>query len=468
MTARHRRRLPWMLGIAAVMVVCLGAVSTQAAWPSGNVTNATSNVAAGTLAFGHSYQGGTTCTLSTRNTAPATNPCTGTLGPTAQVPSSGSTTTTDSITNNGNLAASQLSATIGATSCAPVQYANAKTSTDPMLPRFYPSFQQSDPWASTSATSFDSNNTGYAADVTSTTLGGLLGSSFSIGIWFKVANGYTSGGGLLTFDGSSYDAASTAGSPLLWMDTSGHLRFRLAGTLGSSSSGTSSSAFNDGSWHLAVMTVTTSLTATTTLYVDTTTAQASASGLTLLSTSTGYWHAGWGDFTSVTGAPTSAHLNGSLTGAFIRGAATSTTEFTSLKSAASASAYKTALTGLSSIAGVWMLDDTGTSTYTGTVPGVTTPCGTVDIGMATTNPTSTPIASGTKLSSALSGPYTIGVPAPGATETLTVTTSRDASWVAAAGGLRLYAPITYKVTSSPGTAWQGTFPWSTAAGVFVP
>lgn len=468
MTARHRRHLPWMLGIIAVMVVCLGAVSTQAAWPSGSVTNATSNVAAATLAFSHSYQSGTTCTLSTRTSSPTTNPCAGTLGPTGRVPSTGSTTTTDSITNNGTLTASQLSATIGATSCAPEQYANAHTSSDPMLPRFYPLFQQTDPWSTTSATSFDGTNTGYASDVTSNTLGGLLGSSFSLGIWFKVANGYTSGGGLLTFDSSSYDAASAAGSPMLWMDNSGHLRFQLAGTIGSSS-GTSSSTFNDGSWHFAVLTVSTTLGLTsTTLYVDTTTAQASAGGLTLLSTNSGYWHVGWGDFTSVTGAPTSAHLSGSLSGAFIRGATTSTSDLSTLKGESSASAYKTAVTSLGSIAGVWMLDDSGTTTYSGTVPGVTTPCGTVDIGMATTSPTSTPIATGTKLSSAFSGSYTIAVPAPSTTQTLTVTTSRDASWAAAAAGLRLYVPLTYKLTSAPGTVWQGTFPWSTSAAVFVP
>ncbi|GAC1521443.1 MAG: hypothetical protein NVS3B1_05670 [Marmoricola sp.] len=459
-----------MLGITAVTVVCLGAASTQAAWPSGNVTNATSNVAAASLAFGHSYQSGTTCTLSVRTTTPATNPCNGTLGPTAQVPSSGSTTTTDSITNNGTLKASQLSATIGATSCAPVQYANAKTSTDPMLPRFFPAFQQSDRWSTTSATSFGSANTAYAADVTLSTVSGLLGSgNFSMGVWFKVANGYTSGGGLLTLDTSSYDAASAAGSPLLWMDNSGHVRFQLAATVGSFS-GTSTGAFNDGSWHFAVLTIATALTITTaTLYVDSSAApQASASGLSLLTSGSGYWHLGWGDFSSVTGAPTSAHINGSLTGAFVRLTSTSASEFSSLSTAASASAYKAAALALSSISGVWMLDDTGTTTFTGTVPGVTAPCGTVDIGMATTNPTSTPIATGTKLSSALSGPYSIGMPAPGATETLTVTTSRDASWVAAAAGLRLYAPIAYTVTSSPGTAWQGTFPWSTSAGVFVP
>lgn len=467
MTMRYRQWAPWMIGITATLAICLGAVTTQAGWSSGSVTNATSTVAAGTLAFTHSYQSGTTCTLSTRTTAPATNPCTGTIGPTAQVPATGSTTATDSVTNNGSLQASQLSATIGATSCAPAQYANATTSTDPMLPRFFPSFQQADPWSGTSATSFDGSNTGYAADVTSSTLGGLLGSSFSLGLWFKVANGYTAGGGLLTLDTSSYDAASAAGTVLLWMDNTGHLRFRLAATL--ASIGTSTSTFNDGAWHFAVLTASTTLGLTsTTLYVDTTTAQASVGGLSLLSSGGGYWHAGWGDFSGVTGAPTSAHLNGSLAGAFLRGAATSTTEFTTLKGTASAAAYKTAVTGLSSISNVWPLDDTGTTTYTGTVPGVTSPCGTVDLGIATTSPTSTPIATGTKLSSAFSGTYTIAVPAPATTQTLTVTASRDASWTAAAAGLRLYVPLTYKVTSAPGTGWQGTFPWTTSAAVFVP
>jgi hypothetical protein len=337
-----------------------------------------------------------------------------------------------------------------------------------MLPRYATAFRQGDPWGSSGAISL-TGPSAYAADVVATNTGSLLGGNYAVGVWFKVASGYTSGGGLISMAASAVDGTSAAGSPMVWMDTAGKIRFRVSGTLGTSSSGVSAAAYNDGGWHFAVLSVASSIVSTPTLYVDGA-AGVTSGGLTALTGGNAYWHLGWADFTGVS-APTSAYLTGSLAGAFVVGTSISSATRTSLYGSASANAYATAVLALTSISHLWTADDTGTTTYAGTLPtiGATSPCTMVDVAWSTTSPSGTVSSAGTKLSAFANGTFhTVTAPAPAATQTSTITLSRDATWNAYVAGLRLYTPLEHRIQAAPaGGPWTRTFSWADASTVAI-
>jgi hypothetical protein len=458
------RRAGAAIAVLGAALLWAGTGTSLSGWTAASVANQTNNAANASLAFTHSYPTSTTCSVTARQSGSVT--CTGTPSPAAQV-TAGGVSAADSITNNGTLTAAQLVSDFRGVSCAPAKLVDSKTASDPMLPRFATGFRQTDPWGTSGSIAF-SGGSAYGADVVATNTGSLLGGNYAIGIWFKVANGYTSGGALMSLDASAVDGTSAAGSPLLWMDTSGKIRFRVTGTLGTSSSGVSAAAYNDGNWHFAVLSVASAIVSTPTLYVDNASGVTTA-GLTALTGGNAYWHLGWGDFTGVS-APTSTYLTGSLAGAFVVDTSMSSATRTSLFGSASASAYSTAVLALSLIDHLWMADDTGTTTYSGSLPtiGATSPCTMVDIGWATTSPAGTVVASGTKLSAFANGTFhTITAPAPGSTQTSTITLSRDATWNAYVSGLRLYLPLEHRVQAATGGIWLSTFSWASSSAVAI-
>ncbi len=455
------RRAACTAAAIGLAVLLTGTAGTFSGWSAGSVSNQTNNALSSTLAFTHSYAS-TSCSITARGSGSVS--CPGSVAATAAV-TAGGLSLADTISNDGTLAAAQLVSDFRAASCGTVQLANSKTATDPMLPRFATSFGQPDPWSGSAAVTLGTG--AYASDVVATNTASLLGGSYALGVWFKVANGYAAGGPLMSLDASPVDGTSAAGSPLVWMDTSGKVRFRVTGTLGTSSSGVSAAAYNDGNWHFVVLSVASVIVSTPTLYVDNA-AGVSAAGLTALTGGNAYWHLGWGDFTGVASPPATT-LAGSLAGAFATGTSVSSATRTSLFGSASGSAYSTAVLALSSIQHLWMLDDTGTTTYAGTLPviGATAPCSMVDIGWATTSPTGTVVSAGTKLSTFADGTWhTVTAPAPSTSQTSTITVSRDATWNAYISGLRLWVPFGHRIQTTGG-AWLRTFTWPTSASTVI-
>jgi hypothetical protein len=464
--ARHRRhrsaRWVGLLAVAALGLVWASTTGTRSSWTAGVVSNPTNSGATGSLAFTHTYPG-SSCALGARVSGPVT--CTGGLTPTAAA-SAGGVSASDSVANVGTVPDTAITSEFRATSCAPVSLADVQTAADPMLPRYATSFGHTDPWGTTSAIALSGG--AYAADVSTTSTVSLLGSSFSLGVWFKVASGYSSGGALLGLAASASDGASVAGSPLVWMDDSGKIRFSLSGTLGIPATGVSASSYNDGNWHLAVLSVTWAvLGSVPTLYVDNA-AGVSAGALSLLTGTLAYWHTGWGDFTTVANAPTSATLTGSLSGAFTTSSAISSATRSSLFAAASANAYRTAVLGLSGLDHLWMFGDTGTTTYAGSLPvvGATSPCTMVDVTWALSGPAGTVSSAGTRLSTLADGTWhAVPAPAPGSTQTSTITVARDATWSSYVAGLRLHVPLEHRLTAS--SAWTATLAWAGPSAVFL-
>lgn len=457
------RRSALAVALVAAAVLATGTSSTLSGWTAAVVANSGSDAANGSLAFSHSYPGGS-CSITARGSGTVT--CAGSVLPAATI-TPGGVSATDTLTNNGTLAAARLASDVRALSCGPVSMANTKTAADPVLPRYGAAFAQTDPWGTAGAVTFSSN--GYAADVVATNTGTLLGSSYSLGVWFKVASGYAGGGPLMSLAASPVDGSSTASSPMIWMDTAGKIRYRVTGTLGTSSSGVSAAAYNDGSWHLAILSVAAVLLSTPTLYVDSA-AGVTGLGLAALTGGNAYWHLGWADFTGVAGAP-AATLPGSLAGAFATSSTVSSATRTSLFGAASASAYSTLALGLTGVTHLWMLGDSGTGTYAGTLPviGATSPCTMADLAWSATSPSGTISSAGTKLSAFADGSWhTITAPGPAGAQSLLATASRDATWDGYIAGLRLYVPIQHRIQSAPtGSSWSRTFSFADSTSVVI-
>lgn len=444
-------------------MLATGTRATLGGWASAVVVNTGSDAENGALAFTHTYPGGS-CSALTRGSG--TVPCAGSVLPGSAV-TPGGVSATDTLTNGGTLSAARLVSDLRGVSCGPEQLANAKTAADPMLPRYDVAFEQGDPWGGSAAATF--SNGAYAADVLPTVTGSLLGASYAFGVWFKVANGYAGGGPLMSLAVSPVDGSAVASSPMLWMDTAGKIRFRVSGTLGTSSSGVSAAAYNDGAWHLAILSVSAVLVSTPTLYVDAA-AGVTSLGLAALTGANAYWHLGFADFTGIAGAP-AATLPGSLAGAFVAASSVSSGTRSNLLGAASAAAYASLASGLSGAVHLWMLGDTGTTTYAGALPviGATSPCTMVDLAWTATSPAGTIAPAGTRLSAFADGTWhTVAAPAPGGSQSLVATASRHATWNAYVAGLRLHVPVQHRIQSAPaGTAWTRTFSFADATSVVI-
>ncbi|MBW8750055.1 MAG: hypothetical protein JF565_01350 [Propionibacteriales bacterium] len=238
-------------------------------------------------------------------------------------------------------------------------------------------------------------------------------------------------------------------------------------------SGVSTSTYADGNWHFVTLTIGSAVVSTSTLYVDGGSV-ASSGGLALLSGNTGYWHLGWGDFTSIANAPTTPNLTGSLSGGFVTANTLTGAQVSTLRSSASASAFQTTATGYSGAKHVWMLGDSGTTTFTSTISWVTggDPCA-MDT-LAWTLGGSNVFAATTLKALVTSGwlPSTaLAAPTPGNTQTSVTSFARVLTgYDVDVAGLHLYAPISYRVglLSPPSSGWSLTFTWSgDPSGVFV-
>lgn len=451
-----------------MLVLVVGASVTYANWP-GSVTNTANSTKTGSMAWSIGPANGT-CTLPIRASAPTTNPCTNSIlgRGAAQTVISGGTTSSISFTNNGDLTSSQVSASMSIPSCGVVKFANAVDAANPMTVRANPTFNTVDKWGTTSSVRIPTFGQGAGVVQEGTPVG--LAGGFSFGLWFKVGTTLPAASvGLMGLTISAYNAQSTGTtvSPLgLWIDTTGHLRFQVAGLVGAVVTAATANTYLDGAWHFAVVTASTVLLNTTvTAWVDNTAAANTASittlNTTLLSSGQGYWHVGFVDSKGATNPnrPSSNNMAGNASGAFVRNTATSAAEFTALRASATAASYKASVQGLSSIDSLWMMDDDGRSTWEGQVPGLggVLPCDMVTANWTFANPAASIGTASTTLRGII-GTFDIGVPAPGATQTSSQFLQRNTSYNASASRLLLFLPITYTLKSLPGPGW--TVPWT--------
>jgi hypothetical protein len=291
--------------------------------------------------------------------------CNGYLAPSATFPASGTTGVTAVLSEKGSATATAGSLT--ATGCGVVSLADSAASPDPMLVRGATiTYAQSGPLTASTAIGFNGSSA-FAADAQSTTY--TSSSHWSEAIWFKTS----SYGTLMGFNSSSSNNSSSEWDRMLWVDASGKVVFGVYP--GSSVELTSPSAYNNGAWHLAVGTVTTTGMS---LSIDGTQV-ASNTTTTYGQAYTGYWHVGWDNESSGwSDPPTSLYFNGSLADAAVF-PALSSAQISTLYGAGTQTAWASDLTSDGAVK-AWTLGDSGTTAYTSAVPNVTPlPCAFVDV-----------------------------------------------------------------------------------------
>lgn len=474
MRHRGRRRAAtgrWvaLLTAGALVLLWSGTSGTQSSWTSGQVTNSVNSARASKLSFVHDYpSGASSCSLA----GPAsTTTCSGAIWSTAAA-STTAATKDDTITDSSTAPAGTAMYSQGqVVSCAPVQLANAKDATNPLLPRYAVGFKANDNWSGTNAVQLDGTQS-YAAAVTSepsipsTVLS--LGGAAGYGAWFRTTS--TAGGPIFAFD---TDPASAAGTrdKVLYMNAAGKLGFVFDST--GKTTGLSASAYNNGTWHFAYarLSITSAvgvpISSTATLYVDG--SQVASSSSLIGSSGSGYFHVGWAPISGTTyGSGLSNYFNGWVSNAvvFLGGSAPAVPS----PNPASQAAFDTFS---SSASHQYKLGDSGLTTFSSSIAYVAggDPC--ADVTLAWTLGGSTVFAATTLKTLATSGwqPSTaLAGPTPGNTQTSTTTVARAGTYDTDVAGLHLYAPVSYRVglVSPPATGWSLTFTWSgDPSGVFT-
>ncbi|GAB3763002.1 hypothetical protein FB382_001329 [Nocardioides ginsengisegetis] len=451
--SRARLLSPSRALVAAVAVALLAAWlatgTTRSGWTVSTLANDPNTTRAASLAFTHTY-GSTSCSAGPR--VAGTQAC------------SGSIVGSDTISNSGDLGTGRLSAAVKAASCAPVQLGNAKSGTNPLLPRYAAAFRAGGPMTGSSAISLDGSSAYAASVVQQTTPSGFsLGAAYGWGVWFKTTS--TAGGAMFGFTDKPDNTSTANADHLLYMDGAGHIGFGYSAT---ASTGTSPGSYNNGSWHFAYVRVEVTqvvVTLTTwTLYVDgASVASVGGAGLGGGS-STGYWHLGWSPLSARTyGTGLSNYFTGSLSNFVVFHASPAPD---AVPNPSSQTAFDTFA---SSATEQWRLDDTGTTTFGGNVPGTTaSPCTMFDVTWSFTSPASTPV-SGLALATFADNSFRpVAAPGAGGSQSSALTVSRGSTYDPDVAGLRLYVPISWTVESVPtGSSWSLAFAWTSADAVVV-
>ena len=465
------KRLP--TGLRVAFPFALGLVWVLSAPTFGSLTAQITN---------NSSTAGTTATLMTAtDTSSSSTDCTSSTSPIsslqslacsgstlpASVPSTGTNSQQVTLSASGGVAPGTASYT--ASSCGPVELADQSTASDPMLVRGGVTYAQAGPLTGSASLGLDGSSA-LAADIVPTS-NATLGTTFTEGLWFKTAAGYNGGGSLIGFGSSPSTISDTSADKILSMTTAGKLNLAIAGTLGTSNT-TSPISYNDGNWHLAVVTVSTSVLATVTLYVDGSQA-AQTTSLTLLTGYTGYWHVGWSPVSSG-----SAYLAGNVADAFVVDSiALSPAQISTLDTAASQPIWNSDLSS-DGASQSWGLGDTGTTTFTGTLPviGSTSPCTMVSIATGgasyciySPNSSSAACATPTASSQTLTqwvaaGPQSFPATSLSASSRITTTLIRNSTYNPTyMPGLRLYLPVTLTEKLTASSLWYTTLSWTSTS-----
>ena len=459
----------WLLAVLTVgglVMFCSAVAVTRSSWASGVVANSADQAATGSLAFTHTYAAGPTCSAGPGTTSVA---CTGTLT-SGQVSGAASLATTDSIINNGNLTSSALTQSVAVSSCEPVSFANSRDAVNPLVDRYGTTFNQAGPFTGAGSVVFD-GSTGYATSVVAQAQPptGVLsaGQISGLGIWFKAASG--TAGPLFSFDASASNGGGSV-DRTLYLNAAGQLTFIWNASGSSIGPTTTSGGYANGAWHFAFITLggvsvaLIGLIPQVALYVDGT--QVVSTPLISLSPFTsfsGYWHVGYAPV-ATTGL-TTAYFSGSLSNFVVMDSPSFSDPTSYPNSAIAFSVFSGNATER------WQLNDTGTTTFTGTLPTVgagsataSAACKSVDLGWSFTSPTGTATSSATSLFAWVAGTSAVSAPAAGTTQSATLTLSHDTSYNSYVAGLHLWVPMTSTISATPGLQWGLTFSWTPAAG----
>jgi len=455
-----------LAAVGVLMTFTALATATQSSWTQAQIFNQTDKAATGSMSFTHTYASSTTC-----SGGPGASSVACSSSPLA-LPQ------TDAIVNTGTVPSAALSQTVAVSSCEPVSFTNTNVATNPLVDRYGTSFNTPGPFAGAGSVTFDGTS-GYATSVVAQTQPPAalsVGSVSKLGIWFKAPIGTS--GPLFSFGASPSNGSGNV-DRTLYLDSSGQLSF-VWNTSGSNSVGpsTKSGGYADGAWHWAYVTMAgVSLVLATipqvTLYVDgVQQAQTPLISLSGYTTYPGYWHLGYAP-TATTGLST-AYFGGSLSDfVVINGLAQPNPATVPNTSSVFLASYGMAATEW------WQLNDTGSTTFTGTLPVVgagsgttaSAACKSVDLAWSFANPAGSATSSATSLYTWVTNPAAItpvAAPGPGATQSATLAVTNDAGYNAYVAGLHLLVPASSTISITPGAKWSLKFNWTPGTAVVLP
>jgi Concanavalin A-like lectin/glucanases superfamily len=331
-----------------------------------------SSFSSGTLQLEASTPGGncySTGTGSGGSTTSNSASCTaGSPAPSGQLSTSSSSSTT-TITSNGTN--SPGAGHLGSTSCGVAKLTDSASATDwsgagPDTALVYDgvTYGTTGPYGGTNtAVTFD-GTTGWVETTTEYS----NPESFTIAAWIKT----TSGGGVIGFDSSQNPVTTSPSSydRMLWVDPTGHLVWAVYdGSVAAEI--TSSAAVNTGNWvFVAVSVGTNASNPGMDMYVNGTNS-ASNTAYTAASSYSGWWQLG---YTTENGGgwsdAGSAHFGGSIAEVAVIPTQLSSAQIAGLY-ADSLSQYQTAVATTYSAANYWQMNDSGSLSYQGSLPGGT-------------------------------------------------------------------------------------------------
>lgn len=374
--------------LAAGSLVAAGAISVRPVLGgfSASVSNSGDHLQTGSVQLEATSSGSAECDQGTSGVAiqgADTATCSGSLLPSGALPSSGSSSLSTVVTDQGSLTASRALVEDAGGSCGAVALADQADASDPMLVRNQIEFSQPGPLNGSASIGLSGSDS-YASDVAG--MAGPANTSFTIAIWFKTTS--TAGGTLIGFANTPIDTGDTQADRMLWIDNSGKVVFGVQPPPPPPPAPpgppppvelTTPGSYNNGGWHLAVASMSTS--AGLSLSVDAGTPVTDTS-VTSLAPYNGYWHVGWDDETNGwSDAPTNPFFTGDLSDAAIFPTALTSSQISALYSSGSQSSWQADLS--SDGAGYsWNLADTGSDLYSGALPGVSAPtCYLADVGV---------------------------------------------------------------------------------------
>jgi hypothetical protein len=487
---RHGRSGLTSLAAAATALVvaatALTAEDTGGTWSAG-LGSVANQAGSGNLAHTHTYTGGACAggaTVSAVGCPGAISP----TGPTAPSPSVLSKS--NSIQYTGTTPATRVVEQARADSCGPVAVGNSANAANPMVSRYNTAYSTTaGPMPGSGSITLDGANPGgYAASIVAqaqpnppVSLGTQVG---GVGMWFKAPS--TSRGGPLFGFGTSpinLSGATDTNDRILYLDAMGRIGFAY-GTGATASTAVSDKDFRDGSWHFAYVAMSSikilvlGLSFTVQIFVDGVSQVDYQSPLgASMASYVGYWHVGWSPVSTRTyGSGLPNYFVGSLSNFVVLNTAPAPANLAPTATTTQA-AFDASVA--SSVTEHWPLNDSGTTTTALPLPvlvGVS-PCAGINLSWGFTGPTSCAWAPQSRTAPCTSPPATsvsefvtngwqaVASPAPGGTQTSTISISRSSSYVPAyMPGLRLYLPLSWRATAG---SWSTTYSWSGSAATLV-
>ncbi len=303
---------------------------------SATVENPVASYGSGALVLSSTTGYGTCTTTGTTVSSDSNTNCSGTLLPPDTGGTSASATT--SVSDVSNLATSRLALAGG--SCGLLVTPDIAGGNTAVL-RGGVALTATSPWTGSSSLAF-SGSTGYLESTVAT----ANPQTFTIMGWFNTAAGATSGGTIIGDTNAQGNSGQTLGDRQLWIDPAGQVVFGVTDAkTGTNTEIASSGSYNNGAWHLAVATLTSSgPDKGMQLYVDGTNVAADKF-VTGAVSYTGYWHLGWGADSSWASPPSQPYFNGNLSSIAVFPTALTGAQISTLYGAASQSAEQADITG---------------------------------------------------------------------------------------------------------------------------